>query len=218
MVAYLTKSDASEGFTQIIDFQNGSSIKYALTVDPNIYVSCIKQFWNTVAIKQVNDITRLQALVDKKKVVVTEAAIREVLRLDDAEGVDCLPNEEIFTDLARIGYEKPSTKLTFYKAFFSSQWKFLIHTILQCISAKRTSWNEFSSSMAPTVICLSTGKGFSVVDTPSFEGMLVAQEIKEEGDADEHIEDFFAGDATHGDDSAAHGEVPTITQEPSIPP
>nr|GEY44569.1 ribonuclease H-like domain-containing protein [Tanacetum cinerariifolium] len=76
----------------------------------------------------VNDVTRLQALVDKKKVVVTEATIREVLCLDDAEGVDCLPNEEIFTELASIGYEKPSTKLTFYKAFFSSQWKFLIHT------------------------------------------------------------------------------------------
>nr|GFC46156.1 ribonuclease H-like domain, reverse transcriptase, RNA-dependent DNA polymerase [Tanacetum cinerariifolium] len=60
-----------------------------------------------------------------------------------------------------MGYEKPSTKITFYKAFFSSQWKFLIHTILQCMSAKRTSWNEVSSSMASAVICLSTG-----VNTP----------------------------------------------------
>nr|GEY69540.1 hypothetical protein [Tanacetum cinerariifolium] len=103
MVTYLTKSDASEGFNQIINFLNGSYIQYALTVNPNIYVSCIKQFWNTVAIKQVNDVTRLQALVDKKKVVVTEAAIREVFRLDDVEGVDCLPNEEIFAELARMG-------------------------------------------------------------------------------------------------------------------
>nr|GEX49431.1 reverse transcriptase domain-containing protein [Tanacetum cinerariifolium] len=102
MVAYLTKSDASEGFNQVIDFLNGSHIQYDLTVNPNIYVSCIKQFWNTVAIKQVNDVTRLQALVDKKKVVVTKAAIREVLRLDDAKGVDCLPNEEIFVKLARM--------------------------------------------------------------------------------------------------------------------
>nr|GFC78581.1 hypothetical protein [Tanacetum cinerariifolium] len=85
---------------------------------------------------QVNDVTRLQALVDKKKVVVTEAVIREVVLLDDAEGVDCVPNEEIFTELARMGYEKPSIKLTFYKAFFSSQWKFLIYTILQSISTK----------------------------------------------------------------------------------
>nr|GFD15517.1 hypothetical protein [Tanacetum cinerariifolium] len=140
MVAILTKSAASEGFDQIIDFLNGSYIQYALTVNPHIYVSCTKQFWNTVTIKQSNDVTRLQALVDRKKVVITETVIRDVLHLDDAEGVDCLPNEEIFAGLARMGYEKPSTKLTFYKAFFSNQWKFLIHTILQSMSAKRTSW------------------------------------------------------------------------------
>nr|GFA17633.1 putative ribonuclease H-like domain-containing protein [Tanacetum cinerariifolium] len=83
----------------------------------------IKQslLWTTVVVKKVNDVTRLQALVDKKKVVVTEAKIRNALRLDDAEGVECLPNDEIFTELARMGYEKPSTKLTFYKPFFLSQ-------------------------------------------------------------------------------------------------
>nr|GEW27526.1 hypothetical protein [Tanacetum cinerariifolium] len=76
-------------------------------------------------------------------------------------GVVCLPNAEIFAGLAQMGYEKPSTKLTFYKAFFSSQWKFLIHTILQSLSAKRTSWNEFSTSMAFAVICLSKGQRFN---------------------------------------------------------
>nr|GEZ42218.1 hypothetical protein [Tanacetum cinerariifolium] len=201
-----------------------------------------------------NDVTRLQALVDKKKVLITEATIRNVLRLDDAEGVDCLPNEEIFAELARMGYEKPSTKLTFYKAFFSSQWKFLIHTILQSMSAKRTSWNEFSSTIASAVIYLSTGrkinfskyifkslvrnvdssskfymyprfiqliiqnqlgdlsthitrytspaltqkvfanmrrvgKGWPGVETPLFEGMLVAGEIEEQGDAEEQEHD-----------------------------
>nr|GFB96022.1 synaptobrevin, longin-like domain protein [Tanacetum cinerariifolium] len=115
----------------------------------------------SVVVKKVNDVMRLQALVDKKKVIITEASIRDALCLDDAEGVECLPNEEIFAELARMGYEKPSTKLTFYKALFSSQWKFLIHTILQCMSAKQTSWNEFSSSMASAVICLSIRRKFN---------------------------------------------------------
>nr|GEX59324.1 hypothetical protein [Tanacetum cinerariifolium] len=52
-------------------------------------------------------------------------------------------------------------KLTFYKAFFSQQWKFLIHTILQCISAKSTAWNEFSSTMDSVIICLSTNQKFN---------------------------------------------------------
>nr|GEX46685.1 reverse transcriptase domain-containing protein [Tanacetum cinerariifolium] len=161
MIAYLTKSDASEGFNQIIDFLNGSSIKYALTVNPNIYVSCIKQLWTSLAVKKVNDIIRLQALVDKKKMIITEATIRDPLHLDDAEGIECLPNDEIFAKLARMGYEKPSTKLTFYKAFFSTQWKFLIHTILQCMIAKRTLWNEFSLSMASAIIYLSSSRKFN---------------------------------------------------------
>nr|GEY20102.1 hypothetical protein [Tanacetum cinerariifolium] len=173
MVTYLTKSNASEGFNQIIDFLNESSIKYALTVNLNIYVSYIKQFWTTVAVKKVNDVTRLQALVDKKKVVITEATIRDALYLDDAEGVECLPNEEIFVELARMGYEKPSIKLTFYKEFFSSE----------------------------------VGKGFSRVETPLFEGMIVEQQVAKEGDADENVEDVNVGDAAKGDVSAANDEV-----------
>nr|GEV48086.1 hypothetical protein [Tanacetum cinerariifolium] len=115
MVAYLNKSDASEGFNQVIDFLNGSYIKYDLTVNPHIYVSCIKQFWNTAVVKQTNDVTRLQALVDRKKVVILEAAIRDILCLDDAEGVDCLHNEEIFAELARMG-----RKFNFSKYIFES--------------------------------------------------------------------------------------------------
>nr|GEV83136.1 xylulose kinase-1 [Tanacetum cinerariifolium] len=164
---------------------------YALTVNPNIYVSIIKQFWSSVVVKKVNDVSRLQALLDRKKVMITEATIRDALHLDDAEGIDCLPNEEIFTELARMGYKKPSTKLTFYKAFFSSQLKFLIHTILQCMSAKRTSWNEFSSSMASAIICLSTGKGCSRVETPLFEGMIMAQQVGEGAD-EVNVDDVYA--------------------------
>nr|GEV71806.1 hypothetical protein [Tanacetum cinerariifolium] len=152
---------AAKGFEQIFDFLSGCYIHYALTVSPPIYISCIKQFWNFVSGKRLGDVTRLQALVDKKKIVISEADIREIPQLNDAEGVVCLPNEEIFTGLAQMGYEKPSTKLTFYKAFFSSQWKFLIHTILQSLSAKRTSWNEFSTAMASAVICLSKGQRFN---------------------------------------------------------
>nr|GEV02225.1 retrovirus-related Pol polyprotein from transposon TNT 1-94 [Tanacetum cinerariifolium] len=161
MVAILEKSNAAGGFEQIIDFLSGSYIHHALTVNPVVYISCIKQFWNTAVVKRSGDVTRLQALVDKKRIVITKEVVREILQLDDAEGVICLPNDEIFAGLARVGYEKPTTKLTFNKAFFSTQWKFFIHTLLHSLSAKRTSWNEFSSTMASALICLSTSQWFN---------------------------------------------------------
>nr|GEY72928.1 hypothetical protein [Tanacetum cinerariifolium] len=123
---------------QIVDFLNAHTIQYALMVNPPIYVSCIKQFWVSILVKKSTDVVKLQALIDRKKVIMTEDTIRQDIRLDDADGINCLPNEEIVAELACMGYEKPSTKLTFYKAFFSAQWKFLIHTIVQCMSVKRT--------------------------------------------------------------------------------
>nr|GEV79236.1 hypothetical protein [Tanacetum cinerariifolium] len=69
-------------------------------------------FWNTASVKRSDDVTRLQALVDKKNIVISEVVIREILQLDDAEGV--------------------------------------------------------------------VGKGFSVVETPLFEGMLAARQLAEE--------------------------------------
>ncbi|GJX71580.1 putative ribonuclease H-like domain-containing protein [Tanacetum coccineum] len=102
-IAFLTKSAESEGFEQIVDFLNASSIKYALTVNPTIYTSCIEQFWSTAKAKTVNWEVQLQALVDGKKIVVTEASVRRDLQLEDANGVDCLPNATIFEQLTLMG-------------------------------------------------------------------------------------------------------------------
>ncbi|GKE38360.1 hypothetical protein Tco_1461765 [Tanacetum coccineum] len=138
LVAFLEKPTKSDGFEQIVDFLNAHTIKYVLTVNPTIYISCMEKFWATIKAKTVNREVQLQALMDGKKIIITGSIVRRDLQLEDAEGVDCLPNATIFEQLTLMGYEKLSQKLTFYKAFFSPQWKFLIHMILQCLSAKTT--------------------------------------------------------------------------------
>ncbi|GKB17979.1 hypothetical protein Tco_0851902 [Tanacetum coccineum] len=54
-------------------------------------------------VKIVNEEAQIQALVDRKKVIVTETSIRRALHLQDAEGIDCLPNATIFAELERMG-------------------------------------------------------------------------------------------------------------------
>nr|GEY54653.1 hypothetical protein [Tanacetum cinerariifolium] len=199
MIAYLTKSDASKGFNQIIDFLNASSIKYALTVNPDIYVSCIKQFWSSVSVKKVNDVIQLQALIDRKK--------------------------EIFTELSRMGYKKPSTKLTFYKAFCSAQQKFLIHTVLHCMTTKRTSWNEFSSSMASAIIYLSIGRKFNfskaqVGDLSSHTTKYSSPDLTQK-QADNVADEVATGvdvDDVHAADVEPTLPSPTPTTQPPPPP
>ncbi|GKF21003.1 hypothetical protein Tco_0069641, partial [Tanacetum coccineum] len=102
-VAFLAKPAESEGFEQIVDFLNAHTIKYALTINPTIYTSCIEQFWAIVKVKTVNGEVLLQALVDRKKVIVTKEIVRRDLQLDDEEGTDCLPNATIFKQLTLKG-------------------------------------------------------------------------------------------------------------------
>ncbi|GJR70341.1 hypothetical protein Tco_0016406 [Tanacetum coccineum] len=154
-----------------MDFLASSSIHHALTVSPPIYTSYIEQFWNTASSQTVNDMKQIDATVDSKAVVVTEASIRSSLLFNDADGTACLTNEAIFQNLALMGYEGDFNKLTFQKALFSPQWKFLIHTILHCLSSKSTSWNEFSTNIASAVICLATNQKFNFSKL-IFDGML----------------------------------------------
>nr|GFB57721.1 hypothetical protein [Tanacetum cinerariifolium] len=77
-----------------------------LTVNPTIYTSCIQQFWDSAKVKTINEDVHIQALIDGKNIIVTEASIRRDIQLPDAEGTACLPNDTIFEELARIGFVK----------------------------------------------------------------------------------------------------------------
>ncbi|GKE21698.1 hypothetical protein Tco_1433210 [Tanacetum coccineum] len=105
-------------------FNNGKAAK------DEIQVSAVGLtfYWHTLTtanangkVKTVNREVHIQALVDKKKVIITETSIRRDLQLADENGTKCLPNATIFVELERMGYENLTQKLTFYKAFFSPQ-------------------------------------------------------------------------------------------------
>ncbi|GKE28760.1 hypothetical protein Tco_1444144 [Tanacetum coccineum] len=176
MVAFLDKPIKSDGFEQIVDLLNAHPITYALTI---------------------------QALVDKKKVIITETSVRSDLKLDDSEGTECLPNATIFEQLTLM-------------------------------SAKTTTWNEFSRTMASAIICFATnqkfnffqyifdnmvknleggvkfimyprkrqGKDFSGRDTPLFSTMIVQAQEQAGEDETENVESV----PTYSNDPLLSGE------------
>nr|GEW88802.1 hypothetical protein [Tanacetum cinerariifolium] len=140
MVTCLSKSDASEGFNQIIDFLNGSSINLVRNVDSPTKFYMYPRFLQLMIKKQVGD-------VSTHTTKYTSPAL----------------TQKVFKNIKRVG------------------------------------------------------KGFSRVETPLFESMLVEQQVDKKGDADENVEEVNAGDAAEGDVSATHGKVPIVAEEPYIP-
>ncbi|GKB39753.1 putative ribonuclease H-like domain-containing protein, partial [Tanacetum coccineum] len=58
----------------------------------------------------------LPKTISTKAVVISESSVRSDLLFNDEDGVTCLTNAEIFKNLALMGYEQLSRKLTFQKA------------------------------------------------------------------------------------------------------
>ncbi|GJR62960.1 hypothetical protein Tco_1505122 [Tanacetum coccineum] len=54
-------------------------------------------------VKTINGEVQFHALVDGKKIIISEASVKRDLQLEDAEGVDCLPNSAIFEQLTLMG-------------------------------------------------------------------------------------------------------------------
>ncbi|GJU27968.1 hypothetical protein Tco_1166589 [Tanacetum coccineum] len=161
MVAYLEKTDGNTEFHQIMDFLTRSSIYYALTVSPIVSTSFVEQFWTTAKSRTVNNISYIDATVAGKPVTISEASIRSDLLFDDADGIDSLNNQAIFDNIQLMGYEGDLNTLTFNKALFSPQWKFLFHTMNHCISSKSTSWDQIPTNIATAVICLATNQKYN---------------------------------------------------------
>jgi hypothetical protein len=114
-VALLDEELVPEGFTDMAKFLNATSIRYALTVNPTIYISYIKQFWLTAKVKTRNGEKYIKAMVDGQQERVTESSIREILLLDDETETMCLANFAIFEGLDDLGYKGHYTNLNFQK-------------------------------------------------------------------------------------------------------
>ncbi|GKB04841.1 hypothetical protein Tco_0833036 [Tanacetum coccineum] len=121
-------------------------------------VACLEKSAENVEFHQIVDFLSTCSInYVLTAVAISESSVRSDLLFNDEDGITCLTNDEIFENLALMGYEQLSTKLTFQKGSLSPQLKFLIHTILHCISSKSTAWNEFSTNLASAVICLADG-------------------------------------------------------------
>ncbi|GJY94310.1 hypothetical protein Tco_0510671 [Tanacetum coccineum] len=103
-VGFLRKPDESAGFAEIVDFLRGSNLRYALTTNPTIHDSLVKQFWQTATAKTLaNGTLELHATIDTIAYTITEASIRNKLQLADASGITMLPNNEIFEGMGAYG-------------------------------------------------------------------------------------------------------------------
>ncbi|GJX69480.1 hypothetical protein Tco_0305207 [Tanacetum coccineum] len=147
-----------------------------------IYVRlCLEHAWkgmsSTAEAKTINGDVPLHALVDGKKIIITESTVRRDPQLEDAEGVNCLPNSTIFKQLTLMG-----SKTTAWNEFSSTMASAII-----CLDTNQNVLEQQLDDLsnhkriyiAPSYTkkifgnMKMVGKGFSSRVTPLFPAMVV---------------------------------------------
>ncbi|GJV86203.1 hypothetical protein Tco_1530141 [Tanacetum coccineum] len=171
MVACLEKTEGNSNFHKIVDFLASSSIHHALTIN---------------------------ATVDSKTVVVTEASIRSSLLFNDADGTACLTNEAIFQDLALMGYEAQNLPagMSFPQILLQLLyvWPLIKSlTFLNLFLMLGEPFNDVYPTPAHNLKVFSNmsrkGVKFSGKVTPLFDSMLVPHQAPEGEDSRDSLEE-----------------------------
>ncbi|GJY44042.1 hypothetical protein Tco_0432255, partial [Tanacetum coccineum] len=144
-------------------------------------------FWNTANSKTVNSVKQIHAIVDGKAVVISESSVRSDVLFNDEDGIACLTNDEIFENLALMGYEQLSTifkKLKDLSEPFNDTYETPTHS------------KKVFSNMARK------SKKFSRKVTPLFDSMLVQNQAPEgkvshELQTEAHIEQILPSPSTY---------------------
>nr|GFC16944.1 hypothetical protein [Tanacetum cinerariifolium] len=197
MIAFLTKSDAGEGFDQIVDFLNSHAIQYALMVNPTIYVSCIKKFWASVLIKKSNDVVKLQALIVRKNCMSAKRTAWNEFSSSMASAVICLAtgrkfnfSKYIFESLVR-NVDSP-LKFLMYPRFL----QVMINAQVDDLSSHNTKYIPPALTQKVFANIKRIGKGFSGVETPLFDNMLVQPLVQDVAEVEKDDDDEVSATPT----------------------
>ncbi|GJY96193.1 hypothetical protein Tco_0512554 [Tanacetum coccineum] len=225
MVVYLQKSEGSEGFHQIIDFLNASHIQYALTENPTIYVSFIKQFWRTTTARtSANGEVELTATIDGQVKSITEASLRRHLKLEDRlVGVTTLPNSKIFEQLALMRAPETSPSRITSSPSLSPQ-----HTPVSTLSTSQppntqptpnaeeavqmTIMNHLLHSVTSLGNVMRGGLQRRLISVTGFGGLCIRQDRQDVMDLHRLVEERYATSRPEGYDLMLWGDLKILFQ------
>nr|GFA40076.1 hypothetical protein [Tanacetum cinerariifolium] len=156
---------------------------------------CVEVGINTARLSKlllsgICDVTRLHALVDKKRIMITEEVVREILTSWNefsstmASAVICLSSGQrfnfsnyIFESLVRN--VDSCSKFYMYPRFI----QLIIQTNIADLSKHTTRYISPALTQKVFANMRRVGKGFSGVKTPLFESLLVIRDVTEEAEA-----------------------------------
>ncbi|MFS8023601.1 hypothetical protein Hanom_Chr16g01453331 [Helianthus anomalus] len=140
---YLVKYDTNPEFYPIIDILTSSKYNTILTADAPIYIETLQKFWvNSSFLLRDKKAFTIISKIDGVDIEITPQMISTTFTLNDKSGMESYLKNDLHTEFIEIEYDAQLVGAIIFKLYFPPATKFLFHTLLICLSAKTTSFNE----------------------------------------------------------------------------
>ncbi|MFS8018718.1 hypothetical protein Hanom_Chr15g01395311 [Helianthus anomalus] len=84
--AYLDRSPTTSQFHDVFTFLERSSISFAIQERPPVFYQHVRSFWDSAELHDGDNVQGISATVSGHEIVITQAMVRDSLRLNDADG------------------------------------------------------------------------------------------------------------------------------------
>ncbi|MFS7980350.1 hypothetical protein Hanom_Chr10g00938401 [Helianthus anomalus] len=158
-------------YTSLIKGLNSCRLIHALRDNPVVYESLVQDFWKTARFEAqgADGKGMIEAEIQKKKIIITEQMLREVLKFGDTESDPIeLPSDIIEATLPRLSYEGKYPSLV--KKFLHPYWRLLAHMFILCMTENRGGTDQLNITQTAAFIALITNEPFNF-SKYIFEGM-----------------------------------------------
>ncbi|KAF5773901.1 hypothetical protein HanRHA438_Chr13g0604701 [Helianthus annuus] len=142
-------------FGSLIAGLNNCLITHALRTEPLICNNCVNTFWNTAKVNRrgTNGAGAIEAMVQKKEVIVTDVVIHEVLKFrDQPHFPTSFEQSRVLAALRRMSYERSYP--TVLKKLFLPYWRLLVHIFLQCIAENMGGYDQLNKTQTCALVAL----------------------------------------------------------------
>ncbi|MFS8033638.1 hypothetical protein Hanom_Chr17g01571901 [Helianthus anomalus] len=137
------KIDKNTSFHLIIDVLTSSKYKAILTTNAPIYPHTLRDFWANPEIQSEKKVPyAITSKVGEKLVQISPSSISTTFGLNNQARKTSFEKQELHAEFIKRGYEGQLKGVTIFKPNFPAPMKFFFHTLLTCVSAKTTAFNE----------------------------------------------------------------------------
>ncbi|MFS7978406.1 hypothetical protein Hanom_Chr10g00915121 [Helianthus anomalus] len=119
------------------------------------YEFIIREFWTNATVECQFTPLEIHSIVQKKKVIIIEALIREVQDFKDS------PNDPVKLDeklvkgcFQKMGYNGYINATSYAKSYVSRPYKFLIHVVIQCLGHIKVDYDIALDYLVSAIVAL----------------------------------------------------------------